>query len=104
DGTVEYGRLQCWSGEYNKQPYAYPHVLSLAYRVFGVGPETAFAVNTAVMAATVVAVYLLVCLLFANRDAAFFAGLILALTPQQIAWSATAAVEPSASLASVVAL
>ena len=36
DGTVEYGRLQCWSGEYNKQPYAYPHVLSLAYRVFGV--------------------------------------------------------------------
>ncbi len=33
DGTVEYGRLQCWSGEYNKQPYAYPHLLSLAYRI-----------------------------------------------------------------------
>ena len=24
DGSVEYGRLQCASGEYNKQPYAYP--------------------------------------------------------------------------------
>ena len=29
DGIVEYGRLQCSSGEYNKQPYAYPHLLSL---------------------------------------------------------------------------
>ena len=37
DGTVEYGRLQCSRGEYNKQPYAYPHLLSLVYRVFGVG-------------------------------------------------------------------
>ena len=26
DGSVEYGRLQCASGEYNKQPYAYPHL------------------------------------------------------------------------------
>ena len=30
DGIVEYGRLQCSNGEYNKQPYAYPHLLSLA--------------------------------------------------------------------------
>ena len=60
DGTVEYGRLQCWSGEYNKQPYAYPHLLSVAYRVFGVRPATAFVVNAAVMALTVCAVYLLV--------------------------------------------
>ena len=49
-------------------------------------------------------VYLLVWLLFRDRDAALFAGLVLALTPQQIIWSATAAVEPSASLAAVVAL
>ena len=50
------------------------------------------------------AVYLLVWLLFRDRDAALFAGLVLALTPQQIIWSATAAVEPSASLAAVLAL
>jgi 4-amino-4-deoxy-L-arabinose transferase-like glycosyltransferase len=104
DGSVEYGRLQCLSGEYNKQPYAYPHLLSLAYRLFGVRAATAFLVNAAVMAATVWAVYLLVWLLFRDRDAAFFAGLVLALTPHQIIWSATAAVEPSASLAAVVAL
>src|SRR6185503_1990817 len=27
DGTVQDGRLRCSSGQYNKQPYAYPHVL-----------------------------------------------------------------------------
>ena len=24
DGNVEYGVLQCWRGEYNKEPYGYP--------------------------------------------------------------------------------
>jgi 4-amino-4-deoxy-L-arabinose transferase-like glycosyltransferase len=104
DGSVEYGRLQCQSGEYNKQPYGYPHLLSLGYRLFGVGTAVAFAVNAAAMAATVCAVYVLVWLLFRDRDAALFAGLVLALTPHQIIWSATAAVEPTASLAAVVAL
>ncbi|MPZ20809.1 MAG: hypothetical protein GEV06_23300 [Luteitalea sp.] len=104
DGTVEYGRLQCSSGEYNKQPYAYPHLLSLAYRAFGVTETTAFVVNAIVMAVTVSCVYLLVLILFGDRVAAFFAGLLIALTPQQLSWSATAAVEPSASLALLAAL
>ena len=104
DGTVEYGRLHCWYGEYNKQPYGYPHVLSVIYRVIGVRPSAAFAVNAAVMGLTIAAIYLLVWLLFKDRDAAFFAGLLAALTPEQIIWSATAAVEPSASLAAVGAL
>jgi 4-amino-4-deoxy-L-arabinose transferase-like glycosyltransferase len=104
DGSVEYGRLRCASGEYNKQPYAYPHVLSLAYRLVGVHAWTAFGVNAAAMALTVCAVYLLVCVLFRDRDAALFAGLLIVLTPQQLLWSATAAVEPSASLALVVSL
>ena len=85
DGTVEYGRLQCWTGEYNKQPYAYPHLLSVAYRVFGVSEGVAFGVNAAVMALTVCGVYLLVLVAFGDRPAAFFAGLIMALVPQHIA-------------------
>jgi len=104
EGSVEYGRLQCTAGEYNKQPYAYPHVLSLAYRVFGVREGVAFAVNAAVMAATVCAVYLLGLVLFSDRLAASFAALLITLIPHQILWSATAAVEPSSSLACVVAL
>jgi hypothetical protein len=104
DGSVEYGRLRCASGEYNKQPYAYPHALSLAYRLFGVHVWTAFALNAAAMALTVCAVYLLVCILFRDRDAALFAGLLIALTPEQLLWSATAAVEPTTSLALVLSL
>ena len=104
DGAVDDGRLRCFSGEYNKQPYAYPHVLSLAYRAFGIGATTAFAVNATIMAVTACFVYLLVLILFEDRTAAFFAALLLALTPEQIVWSATAAAEPSASLACVGAL
>ena len=104
EGGVQDGRLKCASGEYNKQPYAYAHLLSVAYRLTGVHDATAFVVNAAAMAVTVCAVYVLVWLLFRDRTAAFFAGLVLALTPHQIIWSATAAVEPTASMAAVLAL
>ena len=104
DGAIENGRLRCSSGEYNKQPYAYPHLLSLAYRAFGVGTTPAFVVNAVAMGLSVCFVYLLVAILFADRVAAFFAALLLALTPQQLIWSASAAVEPSASAACVAAL
>jgi dolichyl-phosphate-mannose-protein mannosyltransferase len=104
DGTVEYGRLQCWLGEYNKQPYAYPHLLSVLYRIFGVSGAIAFRFNAATAAMTVVAIYLLVFIVFADRTAAFFAALVMGLMPEQTLWSATAAVEPSASLACLVAL
>jgi hypothetical protein len=104
DGTVEYGQLQCWSSEYNKQPYAYPHALSLAYRIFGVHESTAFLFNAFAMLGTVWLVYLLVVVLFEDRGAAFFAALLITLMPEQLMWSATAASEPSASLACVAAL
>lgn len=104
DGAVEYGRLHCASGEYNKQPYGYPHVLSLAYRLVGVHTWTAFAVNALAASATACAVYLLVLVLFADRDAALFAGLLISTMPEQLLWSATAAVEPSASLTLVASL
>jgi hypothetical protein len=104
DGTLPNGRLQCRLGEYNKQPYAYPHLLSLVYRFLGVRETTAFVVNAIAMGLSVGFVYLVVLILFADRVAAFFAALLLALTPEQLVWSATAAVEPTASLASVGAL
>ena len=53
DGTSSTAGCSAASGEYNKQPYAYPHLLSLVYRVVGVRPATAFVVNAAVMALTV---------------------------------------------------
>ena len=104
DGAVEYGRLRCASGEYNKQPYSYPHLLSLAYRLLGVHTWTPFVVNALAASATVCGIYLLVLVLFGDRDAALFAGLLISTMPEQLLWSATAAVEPSASLALVASL
>lgn len=104
DGSVEDGRLRCALGDYNKQPYAYPHLLSIMYRVAGVRSGAAFLLNAAAAAFTVCGVYLIVVLLFDDRDAALFAGLLIALMPEQLMWSATAAVEPTASLALVAAV
>jgi hypothetical protein len=104
DGNVEYGWLRCSNGEYNKQPYAYPHLLSLFYRLVGVHENVAFAMNAAAGVLTVCSVYALVLVLFDDRLAAFFAALLLALTPEQIVWSATAASEPASSLACVLAV
>ena len=104
DGAIEQGRLRCSRGEYNKQPYAYPHLLSVAYRIVGVGSRPAFVVNAVAVGLSIVSIYLLVAILFADRRAAFFAALLLALTPQQLIWSASAAVEPSASAACIGAL
>lgn len=104
DGTVESGRLRCVDGAYNKQPYAYPHVLSLAYRAVGVHEWVAFAVNALAMTLATGVVYLLALALFRDRRGAFFSGLLFALIPQQIVWSATAAVEPAAALGAAVAV
>ena len=104
DGIIRDGRLRCSIAEYNKQPYAYPHLLSLVYRTVGVRDQAPFAVNAAAMGLTVASVYLLVVLLFEDRVAALCAAALLALIPEQLIWSATGAAEPSASLAFVAAL
>src|SRR4051812_21439590 len=45
EGEVEYGRLRCRRGEYNKEPPGYPYLLSLVYRVVGVDERWAMIVN-----------------------------------------------------------
>ena len=104
DGSIRDGRLLCAAAEYNKQPYAYPHLLSLGYRMFGVRAVIPFAVNAAAMGLAVMLLYLLVLTLFSDRTAAFFAAIVLMLTPEQLAWSASGAVEPVASLTCISAL
>jgi 4-amino-4-deoxy-L-arabinose transferase-like glycosyltransferase len=104
DGTVEYGQLQCWGGEYNKQPYGYPYVLSLAYRLFGVSYWTAPRVNLACLAALVGLVFLLAARLFDDLRVARLAALVSALIPEQLRWSHTAASEPSAAAAGALAV
>jgi hypothetical protein len=104
DGNAEYGRLQCWRGEYNKEPYAYPYLLSVVYRITGVRENTAFVVNTVVAALAVWVVYFLATAIGGRPDAGGYAALVTALIPEQLRWSHSAAAEPSAALACAFAV
>jgi hypothetical protein len=104
DGNVEYGALTCWSGEYNKEPYAYPYLLSVAYRLTGVHESVAFALNTLFAAALVWVVFLVTAALTSSARAGGYAALVMALVPEQLRWAHTAAVEPSAALACAFAV
>lgn len=104
DGIVEYGVLQCARGEYNKDPNGYPYLLSVGYRLFGVSELVAHRLNALCAVAAVWAAFLAGALLFGRSDAGVYAAMVLALVPQQVVWSHTAAVEPSAALMAAVAV
>jgi dolichyl-phosphate-mannose-protein mannosyltransferase len=104
DGNVEYGTLQCWRGEYNKQPYGYPYVLSVAFRLAGVHESAAVVVNPLLAALTVWAAYLIAWLLTERADAAGYSAAIAALMPDQLRWAHTTASEPAAALFGAVAI
>lgn len=104
DGEIAYGRLSCVRGEYNKEPYGYPYLLSIPYRVFGVSDTWAHGVNALCAIAMVWVVFLTGMLLFGDGIAAALAAFIMALMPQQALWSSTAAAEPSAALMAAFAV
>jgi hypothetical protein len=104
DGTVEYGSLQCWRGEYNKEPYGYPYLLSVAYRVVGAHDWVAFLLNTLTVPAIVWAVFLITAALTGRPRAGGYAALVAALIPEHLRWAHTAAAEPSATLACAYAV
>lgn len=109
DGNVEYGMLQCRAGEYNKEPYGYPYLLSIVYRVFGTRWASAYAVNALLPPLLVWVVFLLSASLVlapaANgAPAAGIAALIAALVPEYLRWSHTAAAEPATALISAFAV
>ena len=104
DGTVEYGTLQCWRHEYNKQPYGYPHLLSLGYRWLGTSESVAHWLNVIVSGATAGTIFLLTFVLTRERLASGFAAFVFMLLPEQLRWSHSAAVEPSAAFACTLAM
>ena len=96
DGNVDYGRLQCFRGEYNKEPYGYPYLLSIVYRA-AVSDAAAFRFNNVVEGVAVLVVVVLADFLFADFYISILSGLLLGLMPMQVIWSATAASEPAAA-------
>jgi hypothetical protein len=104
DGTTEYGILQCRRPEYNKQPYGYPHLLSLGYRLFGTSELIAHRMNVVISGATAGTIFLFTLLLTRERLPSSFAAIAFMLLPEQLRWSHSAAVEPSAAFACAVAI
>ncbi len=94
EGIVEYGVLQCARGDYNKEPYGFPHLLSVAYRIVGVSPGAAHVLNGLSAIALVWIIYLITVTLFGDRRSAALASLVAALIPAHLQWSHTAASEP----------
>ncbi len=104
DGIVEYGRLQCLRWEYNKQPYGYPYLLSVGYRLVGSHEWVGFAINNLCHAALLVVLFLLGAVLFASPAAGLFAAFAATTIPDQLQWSNTAAAEPAGALFAALAL
>ena len=97
EGTIEAGTFRCDASEYNKEPNAFPILLSLAFRLTGVRETTAHAVNHAVFALGAVAVFWVSAMLFGRASEGIGAALVYTLTPQSLVWGATVAAEPGAA-------
>jgi hypothetical protein len=97
EGTIEAGTFRCDASEYNKEPNAFPVLLSLAFRLTGVSESTAHGVNHAVFALGAVAVFWVSGMLFGRASVGIGAALVYTLTPQNLLWGATVAAEPSAA-------
>jgi hypothetical protein len=104
DGTVEYGTLQCWRGEYNKEPYGFAYLIAFAYRLAGTSEAAAALVNPLLTALTVWVVFLLTTSLTGKAGAGLCAAVIGMCMPQQLKWAHTTAAEPAAAFGSVLAI
>jgi hypothetical protein len=94
EGVIEYGAFECRAGEYNKEPNAFPFLLSVVFRFTGVHEAWAHALNRLLYSFGVVFAFWIGYLLFRDRWAAVGAGLLYMLTPENLLWGATVAVEP----------
>ncbi len=97
EGTIEANTFRCDAHEYNKEPNAFPFLLSLAFRLTGVRESAAHVLNHLVFALGAAALFWLSAMLFERASAGFGAALVYTLTPQNLLWGATVAAEPAAA-------
>jgi len=97
EGTLEHGEFRCFASEYNKEPNGFPFLLSLAFRFRGVDEGSAHLLNKLLFSLGVGVAGWAGLLLFGARQAAIAASAIYLLTPENLLWGATVAVEPGAA-------
>lgn len=96
NGGNEYGKYYCNEIFYNKEPYGWPFLISLVFRLFGESYLPCFLLNNFIWMFSILLVFLISFLLFENMTAGLFGALIFACIPEALLWSNTAALEPSA--------
>ncbi len=97
EGFLTAGVFKCEAWEYNKEPNAFPFLLSTAYRFSGVDESASHRLNHWLFALGAMAVYWVAGLLFDKTGVALGAACVYILTPQNLLWASTIAVEPSAA-------
>jgi len=98
EGYNRYGEYYCAQLEHNKQPYAFPHLISIVYRVFGPSETAGFVFNNLIFGLSILGAFIIGFLLFDHFVAGIYSALIYCLIPENIIWANTTAVEPSAAL------
>lgn len=93
-GEFRDGRLIINEGEYNKQPNAYPFLLSLFYRIFGRSESVSFLLNNVLLALSCLLLFGLGVLLCGSSRIGLYAASCFAVIPQNILWHNTTSVEP----------
>ena len=95
-GTNEYGEFKCFRGEYNKEPYGYPYIVSLVFRLFGDKELAAHVLNNLLYGLSVLVLFSS-CFFCSSSFYRPFSAVVFLLIPQNLVWSNTTAAEPAAS-------
>ena len=98
EGYNNYGEYHCVQLEHNKQPYAFPYLISIVYRIFGVSELAGFLLNNFIFGLSILTSFLLGFLFFNRFSAGVYSALIYCLIPENIIWANTTSVEPGAAL------
>lgn len=98
EGSNIDGQYLCSQLEFNKQPYAYPYLMGLVFRLFGTTETYGFIFNNLIFCLSIATVFLIGRLLLDSVPAGLYASLLFALMPENSLWGNTTAVEPSAAL------
>ncbi|MGI0141475.1 MAG: ArnT family glycosyltransferase [Candidatus Micrarchaeales archaeon] len=94
------GYLQtCFSNAVYHDLIGYPFLLSIAFAIFGIGIQTAYAMQLFIGALSIIFFFLLSSMLFDKKSAAVASTIIFSLIPQLFIWSRTQAIPDLALMA-----
>ncbi|MBW8003177.1 MAG: hypothetical protein FVQ80_14350 [Planctomycetes bacterium] len=95
EGYHEHGEFKIVAEEYNKQPAAYPYLISIIYRIFGTNELFIFIFNNIIFALSAIVIFLISFLFFESIFAGLIASLSYIFIPVNLQWFNTCAIEPS---------